>query len=64
MKIKTYVCEACTYQRDEYFQDTETPPEYLQGELCPECGESLVKAFIPKDNPQRWYHRDPKQGSN
>ena len=58
MKVKTYVCENCTYSREEYFNDTEDMPEYLEGEVCPECQGSLCKAFTPKDNPQRWKHND------
>jgi ssDNA-binding Zn-finger/Zn-ribbon topoisomerase 1 len=57
MRTHDYVCERCTYTREEYFDDSEEVPDYLT-EKCPKCGADLLKAFTPKNNPQRWRHND------
>ena len=57
MRTYDYVCEGCDYRREEYFNDSEEIPDYLD-ERCPECGLALMKAFSPKNNSQRWKHND------
>jgi len=60
MKIVGYRCVSCGYKVEEYFNDSDVPPESPDKNLypdtefseCPECGSEL-KMFNFKDNPHR-----------
>ena len=55
MKLVNYTCESCDKDYEEYFQDTETPPQELE-EKC-KCGGKLLINNI-KRNCHRWNYMD------
>ena len=55
MKLVSYICEECEKEQEEYFNDTEGQPEYLE-DLC-ECGGKFRKMNF-KRNSHRIYIMD------